>query len=118
MQMFPDLYKNAFKCGMQTLKRDGISRGLYAGTLPALSANIAENAVLFMSYGICQKAISKVSFKQKVEDLNSFENALAGSSAAFFASLVLCPTELVKCRLQSAREISNATNMYSSFTTS
>jgi hypothetical protein len=31
MQMFPDLYKNAFKCGIQTFKKDGIYRGLYAG---------------------------------------------------------------------------------------
>lgn len=64
-----------------------------------------------MSYGLCQKAICKASFKEKIEDLNSFQNALAGSSAAFFASLVLCPTELVKCRLQSAREISNSSNI-------
>lgn len=64
-----------------------------------------------MSYGLCQRAICKISFKNKVEELNTFQNALAGSSAAFFASLVLCPTELVKCRLQSAREISNSTNI-------
>ncbi|RMZ98544.1 mitochondrial ornithine transporter 1 [Brachionus plicatilis] len=111
MQMFPNLYKNAFSCGIETFRKDGIYRGLYAGTIPALSANIAENAVLFMSYGLCQKAICKLSFKDKVEELNSFHNALAGSSAAFFASLVLCPTELVKCRLQSARELSNSTNI-------
>lgn len=43
--------------------------------------------------------------------MNTIENALAGSSAAFFASLVLCPTELVKCRLQSARETSNKSNI-------
>lgn len=65
-----------------------------------------------MSYGLCQKAICKISSKQEISQLNSFQNALAGSSAAFFASLVLCPTELVKCRLQSAREISNKANMY------
>lgn len=41
MQMFPDLYKNGFACGMETFKKDGIYRGLYAGTVPALSANIA-----------------------------------------------------------------------------
>ena len=39
--MFPNLYKNAFKCGLETLKKDGISKGLYAGTIPALSANIS-----------------------------------------------------------------------------
>jgi solute carrier family 25 ornithine transporter 2/15 len=64
-----------------------------------------------MSYGLCQKAIAQVSFKKNVEELNSVQNALAGSSAAFFASLVLCPTELVKCRLQSAREITKSASM-------
>ena len=31
-------------------------------------------------------------------------NGLAGFLAAFWSSLALCPTELVKCRLQAARE--------------
>lgn len=111
MQMFPNLYKNAFNCGLDTYKKDGIARGLYAGTVPALAANVSENAVLFLSYGICQKALANITRKNDVKKLSSFQNALAGSGAAFFASLVLCPTELVKCRLQSAREISNSTNI-------
>jgi solute carrier family 25 ornithine transporter 2/15 len=41
----------------------------------------------------------------KVENLNSFENACAGFCAAFFSSLTLCPTELIKCRLQAMREV-------------
>lgn len=110
MQMFPNLYKNALQCGLETFKKDGIYRGLYAGTVPALAANVSENAVLFLSYGLCQKAIA-TSFRKNVNELNTFQNALSGSGAAFFASLVLCPTELVKCRLQSAREISNSANL-------
>jgi solute carrier family 25 (mitochondrial ornithine transporter) member 2/15 len=112
MQMFPHIYKNAFKCAVETFKKDGIYRGLYAGTVPALTANISENAVLFMSYGLCQRAIMRITKKKDTNELNSFQNALAGSSAAFFASLVLCPTELVKCRLQSAREMSNSTSLF------
>ena len=46
--MFPHLYKNAFKCGLETFKKDGISRGLYAGTVPALSANISGMYELFV----------------------------------------------------------------------
>lgn len=60
-----------------------------------------------MSYGLCQKVVCKLSFKNDVKELNSVQNALAGSGAAIFASLVLCPTELVKCRLQSAREMAH-----------
>ena len=43
MQMFPHLYKSALRCGVETFKKDGVARGLYAGTVPALTANIAGN---------------------------------------------------------------------------
>lgn len=32
-------------------------------------------------------------------------NAFAGVIASFFSSFTLCPTELVKCKLQSLREV-------------
>jgi len=107
MQAFPHLYKNAMDCFVKTYRQDGIARGLYAGTIPALAANIAENSVLFMFYGVCQKLIANVVRKHTVEHLNPLENALAGGSAAFFSSFTLCPTELIKCRLQSMREMAS-----------
>lgn len=45
-------------CLATTFKKDGIRRGLYAGTVPALVANISENAILFAAYGVCQKAVA------------------------------------------------------------
>lgn len=60
MQTFPSMYKGMANCFLQTLKADGIMRGLYAGTIPALVANVAENSVLFAAYGGCQKVISNV----------------------------------------------------------
>jgi len=53
------------------VKSDGIFRGLYAGAAPALCANVAENAVLFVAYGRCHrfvaslmgKCVTKVSYK-------------------------------------------------------
>lgn len=47
MQTFPELYKGMFDCIVKTYKRDGIVRGLYAGSIPAVAANVAENSVLF-----------------------------------------------------------------------
>lgn len=47
MQTFPHLYKGMSHCLVQTFKKDGFVRGLYAGTLPAVVANVAENSVLF-----------------------------------------------------------------------
>lgn len=42
---------------------------------------------------------------QKIQDLTSIQNAWAGFFAAFFSSLTLCPTELIKCKLQAIKEI-------------
>lgn len=105
MQTFPHLYSNSTRCFKKTFVKEGI-RGLYAGTVPALAANIAENSVLFCAYGVCQKAVQYGVQKHKIEDLNPFENAIAGALAAFFSSLSLCPTELIKCKLQAMREMS------------
>lgn len=63
MQAFPQLYTGMGDCLRQTFKKDGFTRGLYAGTLPAVVANVAENSVLFagtyihppMSRGACDK---------------------------------------------------------------
>ncbi|TMW40893.1 hypothetical protein DOY81_014026, partial [Sarcophaga bullata] len=56
-QAFPKLYKNMFDCFLKTYRQDGIYRGLYAGSIPAVIANVAENSVLFAAYGGCQKAL-------------------------------------------------------------
>jgi solute carrier family 25 ornithine transporter 2/15 len=105
LQTFPELYNNALNCFLKTYKQDGIVRGLYAGTVPALAANIAENSILFMFYGACQKLVAVACRQPRVHDLNPLQNAIAGSGAAFFSSFALCPTELVKCRLQAMREM-------------
>ncbi|XP_065568621.1 mitochondrial ornithine transporter 1-like isoform X2 [Artemia franciscana] len=103
MQTFPDIHKNMVSCFVETFRKEGI-RGLYAGTTPALVANIAENSVLFGFYGVCQKLVLKFTNQKRVEELNPLGNAVAGSLAAFFCSFTLCPTELVKCRLQAQME--------------
>jgi solute carrier family 25 ornithine transporter 2/15 len=58
-----------------------------------------------MAYGQCQTLICSVKNKSHHEQLTSVENMAAGSLAAVFASLALCPTELVKCRIQTMNEM-------------
>ncbi|KAK6634770.1 hypothetical protein RUM44_000017 [Polyplax serrata] len=105
LQTFPHLYKNMSHCLQQTIAKDGFFRGLYAGTLPAVAANVAENSVLFAAYGGCQKFIKFLTNTDIKDDLSVFGNASAGFLAAFFSSFTLCPTELIKCQLQAAREV-------------
>ena len=104
MQTFPELYPNLKTCFSRTLQNEGIVRGLYAGTVPSLAANIAENSILFAAYGACQKIIANSLQISKVEDLSVAANGFSGFLAAFWSSLALCPTELVKCKLQALRE--------------
>lgn len=108
MQTYPQLYSGFVKCTVETFQKDGIYRGLYAGSLPAVVANVAENSVLFAAYGGCQQAVARIQTKQ-MSDLNVFDNAAAGFLAAFFSTFSLCPTELVKCKLQAMRESQGAT---------
>uniref|UniRef100_A0A1B6CTI8 Uncharacterized protein n=1 Tax=Clastoptera arizonana TaxID=38151 RepID=A0A1B6CTI8_9HEMI len=58
MQTFPHLYNGMFDCIRKTLAIEGFRKGLYAGTVPALVANCAENSVLFAAYGGCQKVVA------------------------------------------------------------
>lgn len=103
MQTFPETYPNSIKCFMSTLRNEGVFRGLYAGTTPSLAANVAENAVLFCAYGYCKKAVSMVTGRHDNE-MTVLDKATSGFFAAFFSSFALCPTELIKCKLQALRE--------------
>ncbi|XP_062844720.1 solute carrier family 25 member 15b [Trichomycterus rosablanca] len=104
MQSFPSLYRGFLHCLTSTYRQVGI-RGLYQGTVPALAANVAENAVLFMSYGFCQEVVRHVCGLEQSATLSDVQKAGAGAVASVFSSLVLCPTELVKCRLQVMNEM-------------
>uniref|UniRef100_A0A8R1Y4M6 ULP_PROTEASE domain-containing protein n=1 Tax=Onchocerca volvulus TaxID=6282 RepID=A0A8R1Y4M6_ONCVO len=103
MQTFPTFYPKGMQCFESILRTDGI-RGLYAGTVPALTSNIAENAILFTAYGYCKKIVAFAVGRSELEDMTPIENALSGSLASIFAAVVICPTELVKCRLQARNE--------------
>ncbi|KAM9853071.1 solute carrier family 25 member 15a isoform 1-T3 [Aulostomus maculatus] len=104
MQTFPTMYRGFIHCFLSTFRQVGL-RGLYKGTSPALVANISENAVLFLSYGLCQDVVRLVSGMEKSIELSTLQKACAGSLASIFSSLALCPTELVKCRLQAMHEM-------------
>ncbi|XP_063285011.1 mitochondrial ornithine transporter 1-like isoform X2 [Pelobates fuscus] len=104
MQTFPAMYRGLLDCAVKTHKQIGF-KGFYKGTSPALVANIAENSVLFMSYGFCQRVVRAIAGVDTNTQLSDLQNAAAGSVASIFAALVLCPTELVKCRLQAMHEL-------------
>nr|NP_572639.2 uncharacterized protein Dmel_CG1628, isoform B [Drosophila melanogaster]AAF46607.2 uncharacterized protein Dmel_CG1628, isoform B [Drosophila melanogaster] len=107
LQTFPEAYRGMLDCFLSTYRKDGVLRGLYAGSVPAVFANVAENSVLFAAYGGCQKFVAFCVGKETAGDLTTVQNACAGSLAACFSTLTLCPTELIKCKLQALREMKN-----------
>lgn len=102
MQTYPSLYRSTWKCLRDTIRQEGFLR-LYAGALPAVAANVAENAVLFLSYGQCCKVVAWMCGVER-EKMTLFQKACSGSFAAVFAAFALCPPELVKCRMQTLGE--------------
>ncbi|XP_078258984.1 mitochondrial ornithine transporter 1-like [Rhinoraja longicauda] len=104
MQTFPTMYRNALDCVLKTYRDRGV-RAFYQGTTPALMAHISENATLFLSYGFCQRVVRNLSGMDSKADLSDLQKAVSGSFASVFASLAICPTELVKCRLQAMHEM-------------
>ncbi|KAG9329162.1 hypothetical protein JZ751_024321, partial [Albula glossodonta] len=107
MQTFPGMYRGFIDCSLKTYRQDGVG-GLFHGTVPALLANMAENAVLFACYGTCQQLTARAFGLGNISELSDLQNAAAGSLASVFSSLVLCPTELVKCRMQALHEMKSA----------
>jgi len=81
MQLFPKMYGGMISCLSNTVRQQGF-RGLYAGILPALVSNGADNAIMFGTYGQCQKIVAQVRGTGNTTDLNYIENAAAGSFAS------------------------------------
>lgn len=89
-----------------------MTRLMYAGTAPALVANVAENGVLFAAYGPCQRLVAfaiglfdgsgGIGPDGTEKKLSPTSLAMAGSLASVFSAFALCPTELIKVRLQAA----------------
>lgn len=103
MQACPDIHPNPIKCFMTTLRNEGLFRGLYAGTSPSLVANVADNAIIFCAKGYCNNFIDTITGRTG-DARTPLDHALAGFCGGFFSSLVLCPTELIKCKLQIMHE--------------
>jgi hypothetical protein len=83
---------------LRTSVRKHGALGLYRGLPGPLAASMAENAVLFLSYG----AMARLVDSGPKEDLPAHKVVVCSLAAAFCVSAVLTPVELVKCRMQTA----------------
>ena len=99
LQTYPSQFKTPMQAFRKTLMQVGFS-GMYAGCSPAIVSNIAENAVLFLCYGSCQRAVKWLTGARSTDDLTVFQQACSGSLASVLSSIAITPPERVKCILQ------------------
>ena len=98
MQASPTAYPNGMCCLKDTLKVEGV-KGLYQGATPALVGHTCKAAIVFTCYGLCEEAVKNL-MHDSYNELTVAQHATAGAMTGILASFILCPIELVKCRLQ------------------
>jgi len=100
-------YKNAMDCVKQTVSKEGY-RSLYRGMLPPIASAAVVNAVVFAAYNESMLRITD-NFSRKSTYTDIF---LAGSFAGLIQTSVLCPTEAIKCKLQSQTAVNKSEMKY------
>ncbi|XP_075157678.1 mitochondrial ornithine transporter 1-like [Haematobia irritans] len=105
LQTFPNTYRCMWECMTITYGNYGLRHGLYAGSLPAVATVILENSILFGTFSHCRSIIVDIKGYTDVRELSVLDNAYAGSMSAVLSSLVLCPTEVLKCKFQAIQDM-------------
>ncbi|KAF9359619.1 hypothetical protein BGX26_011955 [Mortierella sp. AD094] len=97
------IFKGPYDCFRQTVRNEGFL-GLYNGLSSPLVGAMLENAVLFVGYRRAQDMLRELIAipDQGAEPapLSIPMLCLSGGISGVFASMVLTPVELVKCKLQ------------------
>lgn len=88
-------YRNAAHCIIHILKSEGV-KGFYKGATSSFVGNALESSLLFGAYSQMRRVLQGEDVSEP--ELSSIVPAAAVGGACI--SMVLCPTELVKCRLQ------------------
>ncbi|KAJ9566470.1 hypothetical protein OSB04_002436 [Centaurea solstitialis] len=89
-------YRSGLHCTTRILKTEGV-RGLYRGATPSFLGMAVESSILFGIYSQTKQALQGGDLTRKPEPHIIIPSAaFAGSIISF----VLCPSELVKCRMQ------------------
>ncbi|KAF5820731.1 putative mitochondrial carrier domain superfamily [Helianthus annuus] len=89
-------YRGGFHCTTRILKTEGV-RGLYRGATPSFVGMAIESSLVFGIYSQTKQALQGGDLNKKPElHIIIPSAAFAGSIISF----VLCPSELVKCRMQ------------------
>lgn len=98
------VYRGAIHCLTHTIETRGFL-SLYNGLPSPLIGSMAENAVLFLSYGYVKRALGETEEKE----LGLWKMAMAGGVAGGIVSFVLNPFEVIKVQMQVMNSASTST---------
>lgn len=91
------MFPTTWSCIKYTYHNEGIVRGFFQGIASPIFGASLENATLFMAYNQTSKLLERYPNVSEIQNI-----LISGAVAGSFASLVLTPVELVKCKLQVA----------------
>ena len=113
----------------RTVREEGIT-ALWRGSIPALTSALTENLVVFAANGIIRRAVMTLTNtrneNKEDEELKEFNNSkeeeqylglpkemFIGGSSGFVSATAICPAEVLKCRLQANRSMTNRPTLFS-----
>ena len=100
--LFNPVYSGPLDCFRQSIRSDGVLRGLYRGISAPLVGAAIETSSLFFSYRIAQDVLLSTMYAGTMDRKALPMGALltCGAMSGAFTSLLLTPVELVKCQMQ------------------
>ena len=92
-------YKGPVDVFVKVSKTRGLL-ALYRGLVSPLLGAMAENSVLFVSYGIMKKRLNVVEDPTLTNRNPMWKYLISGGGSGMASAFVLTPVELIKCRIQ------------------
>ncbi|CAA0817876.1 Mitochondrial arginine transporter BAC1 [Striga hermonthica] len=103
-------YKSGFHCTAAILKTDGV-KGLYRGATPSFVGMACESSLAFGIYSQTKQFLQG-EIKNGKPQLRAI--VPSGAFAGALISFILCPSELVKCRMQVQGSFIHSSSTYNS----
>lgn len=114
MQARPEAFSSPMQCFITTFREEGL-RALWKGSVPALVGAVSENAVAFSvnqqlkriladleGYGLGNES-NQESSKAEAKEESLVVPFLTGGFTGIFTSAALCPSDVIKCKVQVSR---------------
>ncbi|CAM9943297.1 unnamed protein product [Choristocarpus tenellus] len=96
MQARPDAFSGPFQCLRKTLAEEHIT-SLWKGSTPALCGAVMENMVAF---GVNQQLKRLFPEEEGEGHTSRWRPVGFGAATGLFTSVVLCPSDVIKCKVQ------------------